>query len=116
MSYSYRIETIEQQGRRLLVMRLPEELALVEMFLYTDVQSGEGSGPWVLGAIDRVLAGQSAQEEVAGNVCALVIGPEWTTVVDQLAEDEEADCRIETPELKRLLEIWLEEQRKHRQG
>jgi hypothetical protein len=66
-----------------------------------------------LDAIDRVLEGTSEAEELTGNVCTLEIGREVTRVTDSLADDGEGEaCVIETPELKELILIWLNEKEK----
>jgi|HigsolmetaGSP12D_1036236.scaffolds.fasta_scaffold00145_13 hypothetical protein len=108
MKYEYKTEMLEVGEQNVLVFRLPQEIKLVETFLFSDVPSRAGSGEWVLEAIDRVLDGRSEAEEITGNVCTLEIGREFTRVSDSLADDSET-CVIETSELKELILIWLKE-------
>jgi antitoxin len=108
MKLKYRTEIVNHGSSVILVPRLSKELALLETFLYSDVQSFEGSGKWFLEAIDKVLNGDSEHEEITGNVCALVINKERTRVSDNLAEDSEGtECDVGTEQLKDLISTWL---------
>src|SRR6266576_5836809 len=112
VKYPYHIEYIEWRSpdrtRQFAqpVMRLPTEIELVTTFLFSDVQGPLGRTCF-LSEIDRVLRGEVAYSEIAGNVCGLEIKKDFTRVIDTLAEDGIGDaCVIETGELRELIVIW----------
>lgn len=117
MKYSYKTEIVANQHHNVLVLRLPEEILLVELFLFTEITGrGEWGEDFFAGAIDKVLSGEAESQEVGGNVYALEIRKDFTRVIDTLAEDDLCDsCVIETSELRKLIRIWLDELEKFNQ-
>ncbi|PGZ94957.1 hypothetical protein COE51_21755 [Bacillus pseudomycoides] len=103
MKYQYSFEVL---NNRKLVMRLPQEIKLVETFLGVEVSA---FGDWILEEIHSVLNGEKDYGEVNGNICGLEIRKDTTTVLDNLAEDGKGEfCEIETVELLHLIHIWLD--------
>lgn len=116
MKYPYRLEVKEMFNTRRLFIVLPEEVKLVELFLWLEIKSMEGDGEFFLEEIDRVLAGEDEKQIVHGDVVALEILKDKTYVVDMLADDGLGDaCYIETEELKNLILVWLDELEKFNQ-
>src|SRR5438477_2282848 len=103
MKYPYYIEYTEFGSP---ILQLPDEIDLVTVFLFSDVQGRLVSQDFFLEEIDRVLKGEIPSSEVGGNMCALKIKKDFTTVIDMLAEDPGDpgnECVIETEELKNLI-------------
>lgn len=116
MKDPYQSEILSNGCTEIFVLRLPKEIALVEVFLGADVQTREGSGAFFLEALEKVLSGQEEIQRVSGNICALEIRKDRTFVMDMLADDGLGDaCYIETEELKRLIHVWLDELEKFNQ-
>ena len=105
MKYTYQIEQTQSGSP---VMQLQPENPLLTTFLFSDVQWS--NGPHYLSRIDPVLEGKIPEWTETGNVCELEIRPDFTTVTDVLAEDEdpESTCVIETSELRELIVIWMD--------
>ena len=103
MKYSY---TIEYTKNGILVMKLPKELELVTVFLFSDIQ-GSDDAQFFIDAINRVLQNELPDAIVGGNSCRLEIKKDFTTVIDTVpAEGENSECIIETQELRELIMIW----------
>lgn len=80
-------------------------------FLYSDVTPFE---EWIKADFDRVISGESKYEEVNGNVCFAEIGPITTKLYDNLVDDEEyynSCCKLDTNELRHLIDEWCEKVR-----
>ncbi|GHO72403.1 hypothetical protein KSD_01740 [Ktedonobacter sp. SOSP1-85] len=105
MKYEYHFESTPNGS---LVMQLPAEISLVTTFLFSDVQWSNGEH--YLSRIDPVLEGKIPEWTETGNVCELEIRPDFTTILDILAEDDdpESECVIETSELRELIVIWMD--------
>src|SRR5689334_7890525 len=106
MKYPYHVEYTKYGSP---VMRLPEGMDLVTLFLFGDVQGPLGRRIF-LEEIERVSRGEIPYSEVGGDSCALQIRKDWTTIIDMLPEDEEDlqnEYTIETEELKKLFLAWL---------
>jgi len=106
MKYPYYVEYTEFGSP---ILQLPDEIDLVTVFLFSDVQGEPISEDFFLEEIDRVLKGEIPSSEVGGNMCALEIQKDFTTVIDTLSDDEndpENRCVIETEELKNLILAW----------
>ncbi|WP_242224171.1 hypothetical protein [Bacillus cereus group sp. BfR-BA-01380] len=109
MKYQYSFEVL---NNRKLVMRLPQEIKLVETFLGVEVSV---FGDWILEEIHSVLNGEMDYGKVNGNICGLEIRRDTTTVLDNLAEDGKGEfCEIETVELVHLIHIWLKKRNEFR--
>ncbi|SDZ24086.1 hypothetical protein [Bacillus sp. 166amftsu] len=111
MKYPYSFEVLKN---RKLVMRLPQEIKLVETFLGVEVSA---FGDWILEGIHSVLNGEKDCIVVNGNICGIEIRKDTTTVLDNLAEDGKGEfCEIETIELVDLIHIWLDKQKEYKKG
>ncbi|MEW9137443.1 hypothetical protein ACQGSH_24865 [Bacillus wiedmannii] len=109
MKYPYSFEVLNSSD---LVMRLPQEIKLVETFLGIEVTS---FGDWILEEIHNVLNGEKNYIVVNGNICILEIRNDTTTVLDNLAEDGKGEyCEIETMELVELIHIWLNKRKEYK--
>lgn len=109
MKYPYSFEVLNSSD---LVMRLPQEIKLVETFLGIEVTS---FGDWILEEIHNVLNGEKNYVVVNSNICSLEIRNDTTTVLDNLAEDGKGEyCEIETMELVELIHIWLNKRKEYK--
>ncbi|EOP09758.1 hypothetical protein [Bacillus sp. WC2507] len=109
MKYPYSFEVLNS---RHLVMRLPQEIKLVETFLGIEVSA---FGDWILKEIQSVLNGEKNYVVVNGNIYGLEIRNDTTTVLDNLAEDGKGEyCEIETMDLVELIHIWLDKQKEYK--
>lgn len=109
MKYPYSFEVLNSSD---LVMRLPQEIKLVETFLGIEVSA---FGDWILEEIHSVLNGEKNYVVVNGNICDLEIRNDTTTVLDNLAEDGKGEyCEIETMELVELIHIWLNKRKEYK--
>ena len=109
MKYPYSFEVLNSRD---LVMRLPQEIKLVETFLGIEVSA---FGDWILEEIHSVLNGEKNYVVVNGNICGLEIRNDSTTVLDNLAEDGKGEyCEIETMELVELIHIWLNKRKEYK--
>lgn len=105
MKVEYTTEIIKVGEGNVLVPRFTKEFELLGTFLYSDIQ---GEGIWFLNAIDKVLNGDSDFEEIFGNICNLEIRRDFTKVSDLLTDNvEETECKIETVQLKSLINNWI---------
>ncbi|MDM5267132.1 hypothetical protein [Bacillus wiedmannii] len=109
MKYPYSFEVLNSSD---LVMRLPQEIKIVETFLGIEVSA---FGDWILEEIHSVLNGEKHYVVVNGNICGLEIWNDTTTVLDNLAEDGKGEyCEIETMELVELIHIWLNKRKEYK--
>ena len=109
MKYPYSFEVLNSRN---LVMRLPQEIKLVETFLGIEVSA---FGDWILKEIQSVLNGEKNYVVVNGNIYGLEIRNDTTTVLDNLAEDGKGEyCEIETMDLVELIHIWLDKQKEYK--
>ncbi|PDZ43036.1 hypothetical protein [Bacillus wiedmannii] len=109
MKYPYSFEVLNSSD---LVMRLPQEIKLVETFLGIEVAA---FGDWILEEIHSVLNGEKNYVVVNGNICSLEIRNDTTTVLDNLAEDGKGKyCEIEPMELVELIHIWLNKRKEYK--
>lgn len=106
MKYDYKFDEITfKSGRKKKVIIVSPKIRLIADFLMSDIQ---GSDPtYVFNAIDNVLSGKSNFEEIDGNVCGVEIRKDFTTIYDNLDDDSE-ECKIETIEFRKFVELWLE--------
>lgn len=115
MKYEYSFKELEYaDGGKFLKIQLPQELDLVTVFLCTEYVV-----PF-LEEIGLVLFGEKEYSAVAENATELHIKKDITKLInyfyiadfDHANDGEEASCEIETQELKELILIWLEENKK----
>lgn len=113
MKYEYTFREVNlRNNTKCLAIDLPKEITVVIDFLLSDVSYID---TFFLKSIDSVLSGKKKLLQVSGNACVLVIKKDWTTVSCEFANFGEGDsCEIETDELRELILIWQEEQRKFR--
>jgi antitoxin len=107
MKYPYYVEYTDFGSP---ILQLPDEVDLVTVFLASDVQ-GRMSKNFFLEEINRVLQGEIPSSEIGGNMCALEIKKDFTTVIDTLSgneNDPKDRCVIETEELRDLILVWLQ--------
>lgn len=112
MKYKYKFDEIKfEGGQKSLVIILEKPVELVATFLMSDIQ---GSDPtYVFEAIDSVLDGENAYQELMGNICAVEIHEDMTQIYNNLLDDPmEEVCEIETEELRKLVKIWCTELKK----
>ncbi|WP_139489593.1 hypothetical protein [Brevibacillus dissolubilis] len=84
-------------------IKLPREVAIVE-YVLSDMESFRS--PIFLDFINRVLDGKSAFERIGGNICSLEINKDITVIYTDFPDDE---GRIETSELKNIIDLWVAE-------
>ena len=110
MKYKYAFdEIVFKSGNkaRIIIMK-DEKYRMIPQFLISDIQGGDAE--YVFSAIDNVVAGVVPYKVLNGNVCGVEIHKEKTQICDNLAEDGMGDwCEIETTELRKLVEIWVNE-------
>ncbi len=106
MKYNYEKIILDQCGWRTMVFKLPEELDIISSFLVADAQ---GDGTWFTQQIDHVLEGREENITCHGNVYALDIHKDFTVVSNNVIDDVEESCIIETAELKQLIQKWNDE-------
>ena len=58
--------------------------------------------------IDDVLASKSKEEEMTGNSTNVVFQKDMTTIEDLFLEGEPTVCRIQTKELRALMDEWIQ--------
>lgn len=93
---------IYEDNQGMLMVDVPDENFLVIDLLLSDVQE-DGSKLW-LDLIDKVLSKKSSYEELTGNACTIEIKYDVTKIMNEYAEEEQnANCLIETAELKQIL-------------
>ena len=75
---------------------------------------------WIKGDFDKVLSGESAYEEVSGNVCLAEIKPDITKIYDKMIEDDDTYystyCEVETLELRQMIEEWCDKVREFKKS
>ena len=104
MKYKYEFKFITLANKsKFLIIDLPKEIGLFTAFL---VQMC-GQDEWYLEGINDVLCGKKEYEERDGEIYGLEIRKEITTLHDLFDQGEES--KIETSELKELIEIWKKE-------
>lgn len=108
MKYSYGFRFIElANGSKVLTIDLPKEIELVAAFLSEIGRNKD----WYIEGIDDVLSGREEFQERDGNFYGIQIRKDYTRLSDVFGQGEK--CKIETAELKELIEIWAEENNKH---
>lgn len=104
MVENYYFTELVVNNEKILAIILPDEISLVSVFLELDIQD---SSHFAVELIEKVLNGESYEEEFIGNVTSLKINKDKTIVYDNLAEDPiESNCEIDTEDLLELIEEW----------
>lgn len=109
--YTFREVILKNESyerKRLVIDFSKKDMAIVGEFLMSDAHLVNGK---VLKEINDVIAGKKETILSSGNRCAWEIHAD-TTIISDLFVDMDgvqsyAAYEIETPELKRLIEIWL---------
>ncbi|WP_223282768.1 hypothetical protein [Neobacillus kokaensis] len=105
MKYKYSVVEVPNSGYKRI--KLPDEISAVELLIY-DMESFRE--PIFIDFINKVLSGESNGECIGGNVCALMISSDFTKVTNNFITDGmQESCMIETTELKKIIEIWITE-------
>lgn len=114
MKYPYEINIFRFSGRNWMEFVFPKRAEILSHFLFTDV----GSAPsYFLKPINRVLNNESEREAIIGDICELEVGKENTVVYSAVVENCKTNaCVIPTVELKQLIEEWITEYHKFKQG
>lgn len=113
MKHSYKFDNFvyrDGEIRRIIIMD-DEKYRVIALFLMSEIQRGDGQ--YALAAIDNVLSGKNEYEELAGNGSRVEIRKDKTQIHELFpSQDEIAEwCEIETIELRKLIEIWVNENR-----
>lgn len=109
MKYRYQEYKLNNGIEDISIIFEQEYYQLLSTFLSSDVTPFE---EWIKADFDKVLSGQSAYEEVNGNVCCVEISPNTTKVYDNLAEDAMGNwCEVGTEELRELIDEWCDKVR-----
>lgn len=104
MVENYYFTEVIMNNQKILAIILPKEISLVSVFLELDVQDNPH---FPVELINKVLNGESYEEEFIGNLTSLEITKDITKVYDNLAEDpNESYCEIATSDLLELIEEW----------
>lgn len=113
MQHYFEVITVELGGKKRIRFRFNNESQILSVFLSSDIQSDP---IYFYEYIDKVLTGESERVEISGNVCYLDISKNTTKVGDLLSSNlvitDEDWCEISTLELRGLIGLWIEENRK----
>jgi hypothetical protein len=105
MKYNFSIEIIKTSyGNEILVMKLPDELSTVASYISN---ISKDYGDWFLEGFELVLSGREKYQERDGEFLGSRIEKDFTYIYDMFGGEFEK-CTIETIELKRLIEAWLD--------
>lgn len=109
--YSFR-EIDLKDGRKLLAIDFEDKKKeLLSVFLQIEVRV---FAEYILEGLNLVIEYGSEYEEFNGNICGIEIRPNYTRIYDNLAEDGKGNwCEIETKELKKLIDMWLDKCEKY---
>lgn len=110
MKYKYKFdEIVFKSGNKIRIIIMEEEKhRMIAQFLMSDIQGGDAE--YVFLAIDNVLDQKIPYKLLNGNICGVEIHKEKTQIYDNLTEDGKEDwCEIETIELRKLVEVWVNE-------
>ncbi|MEI5893502.1 hypothetical protein DXB51_13660 [Bacillus cereus] len=110
MKYDYKITKYEDVDS--LKIELPKEIEIVATFLEDDIQGIPIK--WWLQQIDEVLNNIKEYNEFQGNLCAVQVKKEETLLVDLYSNHDPNICKIETTELRDLIEIWGQAQKMYK--
>ncbi|MCR8845345.1 hypothetical protein NQ117_16815 [Paenibacillus sp. SC116] len=105
MKYKYEIINTRKDGSHFKKIKLPIELSPVEVMLY-DMEGF--SNPIFIEHINEVLSGKVDFRQHGGNIVDLEIRRDFTTVCNLFPRDKEVECIIETEELLKIIELWID--------
>ncbi|WP_283750963.1 hypothetical protein [Bacillus cereus] len=95
-----------------LKIELSKELEIVATFLENDIQGIPVK--WWLQKIDEVLNNLKEYNEFQGTLCAIQVKKDETILVDLYSIHNPNICKIETTELRNLIEVWGQEQKMYK--
>ncbi|MDC2864643.1 hypothetical protein [Bacillus sp. BP-3] len=107
MKYNYTITKNEDLDS--LKIELPKGLEIVATFLENDIQGIPIK--WWLQEIDEVLNNLKEYNEFKGILCAVQVKKDETIIVDLYSIHDPNICKIETIELRKLIEVWGQAQK-----
>ncbi|EEL47995.1 hypothetical protein [Bacillus cereus] len=84
-----------------LRIRLPEEIAIVSDFIGNLDEVDE-----YIEVLDNVVEGKSPSFELEYNATVVFIEPEYTSAINYYISSPNNQCKLETPEFRRLLLLW----------
>jgi hypothetical protein len=88
-----------------LVFVLPKDIEYISQYLQEITT--EDRFQWYIGGYNSVLADKSESQNRAGELFTAKIYKDFTYLKDNFNLGQE--CRIETQEMKNLIEVWWEE-------
>ncbi|PEJ28563.1 hypothetical protein [Bacillus pseudomycoides] len=110
MKYIYKVT--KNEGLDSLKIELPKELEIVATFLENDIQGIPIK--WWLQQIDEVLNNLKEYNEFQGTLCAIQVKKDETILVDLYSIHDPNICKIETTELRNLIEVWGQAQKMYK--
>ncbi|PDZ08931.1 hypothetical protein CON70_25070 [Bacillus pseudomycoides] len=110
MKYIYKVA--KNEGLDSLKIELPKELEIVAGFLENDIQGIPIK--WWLQQIDEVLNSLKEYNEFQGTLCAIQVKKDETILVDLYSIHDPNICKIETTELRNLIEVWGQAQKMYK--
>ncbi len=112
----YQIKYLEKNGKRddlVFHFENADMERILPIFLYGDVVNFHNE---IKGQLDLVLSGKRRRIECSGNNCFWRIGKRHTLIVDSFAsEGEPSEITVDTAELRRLIDEWIEARKKFRE-
>ncbi len=114
MNYNYKLECMEfENGSLFRYFAFEEETGILTNFFSGEVINFCDT---IMEQIEQVLSKKKKRIECSGNECYWNIGPKETLIVDNFAsEGEPSEITVETLELKRLIEEWIEAKAKFKE-
>ncbi|EJR54237.1 hypothetical protein IIO_05847 [Bacillus cereus VD115] len=110
MKYIYKVTKNEDLDP--LKIELPKEIEIVATFLENDIQGIPVK--WWLQKNDEVLNNLKECNEFQGTLCAIQVKKDETILVDLYSIHDPSICKIETTELRNLIEVWGQEQKMYK--
>ena len=114
MNYNYKIDyTTLEDGTKTLNFVFDEGPNVFTTFFASDVEEFPSI---ILEQIDQVFSKKKKHVECSGNDCYWDIGPKETLIVDNFApEGTPNEITIDTLELRRLINEWIEAKAKFKE-
>lgn len=110
LEYSFRTLKLPSGRKRILIDFQEEQYHLLSTFLEMEVMSFYEP---ILEMLEKVLQGKSSEELFNGNLCTALFTPETTTISGLYSQNQNQEfCRMDTKELKCMLEIYVKNARK----
>lgn len=100
MKYTYEFYRDGLGGLRI---RLPKGISIISHFL-EDILDDEVDE--YIQILDNIVDKKFPQYEIEGNVAAVYIEPNYTSAINFFMSPPNNQCKIETPEFRKLLVLW----------